>query len=76
MMDTIAVQFRPHAGGQGGVIKLASHTPSEFLNIVTRDFDGSTVHPADAKALRDALNEIYPLEFATAAEPSQYWVRR
>lgn len=34
-----------------------------------------TLNPEDAKALRDALNEIYPLEFATVPEPSEYTTR-
>lgn len=55
---------------KGLSIRLASHTSELFMNLVVKDQGVikfvETLHPADARAMRDALIEAYPLQ---AAEP-------
>jgi hypothetical protein len=68
------VRFSTHKGGKAGRWDLCSNdAQNSHLNLYTYYADGTAmcapcVHPDDARALRDALLEIYPLE-APASKP-------
>lgn len=64
-----AINIRAYEGNcnRPGVIELRSAYPADYINI-RHKHDGCTVHADDAKALRDALLEIYPITDQTGVQ--------
>lgn len=68
------IAFRAHRGGPRGEVLLATNDAQEshlniYLRPSTRSSADCCIHPDDAKALRDALIEIYPIEAPVAPKP-------
>lgn len=61
MNETVYLRAFEDNIGLGGEVELASNDPSRYMNFYWR-FNDTTVHADDAKALRDALIAVYPLE--------------
>lgn len=66
------INTRAWMGSVAGTIKLAGG-PEAYINLIDQRHGSCTMHPDDAKALRDALNAIYPVEpkvVETVVEPA------
>ncbi len=54
------ITLRAHRGSANRTLSLCTHDGADFVNI-SLSGHGTTTRSADAKALRDALIELYPL---------------